>query len=183
MKVSSDRTAVSSAQAALASAQAVASAARSSAVDYGQGSTFTMLPAVGQVIARGQSLFALGGQPTVLLYGSVVPSRAFVSGMSAGGDVAELNANLEALGYAGGRSGETFSSATEAAIRAFQSARGHDGYGRAAAGLGRVRAGSGACDERDSGSRRKRGAGTGAGGHLDASRRCRSLSAPPSSRA
>ena len=83
-----------------------------------------MLPAVGQVIARGQSLFALSGQPAVLLYGSVVPSRAFVAGMSPGADVAELNANLDALGYAGGLSGETFSAATEAAIRAFQSARG-----------------------------------------------------------
>jgi peptidoglycan hydrolase-like protein with peptidoglycan-binding domain len=124
MKVGSDRAAVSSALAALARAEAAASAARSSAADYGQSSTFTMLPAVGQVIARGHSLFALGGQPTVLLYGSVAPSRAFVAGMSAGGDVAELNANLEALGYASGRSGDTFSSATEAAIRAFQSAQG-----------------------------------------------------------
>jgi peptidoglycan hydrolase-like protein with peptidoglycan-binding domain len=124
MKLSSDRAAVSSAQAALASAAAAAAAARSSAADYGQGSTFTMLPAVGQVIARGHSLFALSGQPTALLYGSVVPSRAFVAGMSAGWDVAELNANLEALGYASGRSGDTFSSATEAAIRAFQSAQG-----------------------------------------------------------
>ena len=124
MKISSDRTAVSSAQAAVASAEAAASAARSLAADYGQSSTFTMLPAVGQVITRGHSLFALGGQPTVLLYGSVVPSRAFVAGMSAGGDVAELNANLAALGYASGLSGDTFSSATEAAIRAFQSAQG-----------------------------------------------------------
>ena len=61
-----------------------------------------MLPAVGQVIARGQSLFALSGQPTVLLYGSVVPSRAFLAGMSPGRDVAALNANLDALGYGTG---------------------------------------------------------------------------------
>jgi peptidoglycan hydrolase-like protein with peptidoglycan-binding domain len=123
-KLSSDRASVSSAQAALESAEASAAAARSSAADYGQSSTFTMLPAVGQVIARGQTLFSLSGQPTVLLYGSVVPSRAFVSGMSTGKDVAALNASLAALGYSTGLSGDTFSSATEAAIRAFQSADG-----------------------------------------------------------
>jgi peptidoglycan hydrolase-like protein with peptidoglycan-binding domain len=123
-KLQSDRSSLSSAQAALASAQTSASTARSAAADYGQGSTFTMLPAVGQVIARGQSLFALSGQRTVLMYGSVVPSRAFVAGMSPGKDVETLNANLDALGYGPGLSGETFSGATEAAIRAFQSARG-----------------------------------------------------------
>ncbi len=124
MKLQSDRASLSSAQAALASAEASASTARSSAADYGQSSTFTMLPAVGRVIARGQSLFALGGRPTILLYGSVVSSRAFVAGMSAGKDVAALNANLDALGYHIGLSGEAFSPATEMAVRAFQSARG-----------------------------------------------------------
>jgi peptidoglycan hydrolase-like protein with peptidoglycan-binding domain len=83
-----------------------------------------MLPTVGQVIARGQSVFALSGQPTVLLYGSVVPSRAFLAGMSPGEDVRALNANLGTLGYDSGLSGETFSAATQAAIRSFQSARG-----------------------------------------------------------
>jgi peptidoglycan hydrolase-like protein with peptidoglycan-binding domain len=129
-KVRSDRTSRSSAQAALASAQASASAARSAAADYGQSSTFTTLPAVGQVIARGQSLFALSGQQAVLMYGSVVPSRAFLAGMSPGKDVETLNANLDALGYDAGLSGEIFSAATEAAIRAFQSARGMTVTGR-----------------------------------------------------
>ncbi len=123
-KVQSDRASLSSAGAALASAETSATAARSSAADYGQGSTFTMLPAVGQVIARGESLFALSGRPTVLLYGTVVPSRAFTAGMSPGRDVAALNANLHALGDGSGLSGEIFGAATEAAIRAFQSARG-----------------------------------------------------------
>src|ERR1700722_19283023 len=123
-KVQSDRASLSSAQASLASAQASASTARSAAADYGQRSTFTMLPAVGQGIARGQGLFALSGQRTMLMYGSVVPSRAFVAGMSPGKDVETLNANLDALGYGTGLNSETFSGATEAAIRAFQSARG-----------------------------------------------------------
>jgi peptidoglycan hydrolase-like protein with peptidoglycan-binding domain len=124
MKVQGDRASLSSAQTALTAAEASAAAARSAAADYGQNSTFTMLPAVGRVIARGQGLFALSDHPTVLLYGSVLPSRAFEAGMSAGGDVAALNANLQALGYADGSSGEAFTPATEAAIRAFQSARG-----------------------------------------------------------
>ena len=123
-RLSGDRSSLSGAQAALASAEAASSTARSAAADYGQSATFTMLAKVGQVIGRGQSLFALSGQPTVLLYGSVVPSRAFLAGMSAGSDVAALNANLEALGYGSGLSGDSFSSATEAAIRAFQSAHG-----------------------------------------------------------
>jgi hypothetical protein len=70
IKVKSDRTSLSSAQAAVASAEASVSAARSAVADYGQGSTFTMLPAVGQVIAQGQTVYAISGQPVVLRYGS-----------------------------------------------------------------------------------------------------------------
>ncbi len=134
MKVQSDHAALALAQTALRSAEAGAQAARSEVTDYGQGATFTMLPIVGQVIARGQSLFALGGQPTVLLYGSVVPSRAFVAGMSPGSDVEVLNANLDALGYGSGGSGETFSAATQAAVRAFQSANGMEVTGELSLG-------------------------------------------------
>lgn len=123
-KLSSDRASVSSAQASLASAEAAFSATRSSAADYGQSSTFTSLPGVGWVIARGQDLFAIDGRPTVLMYGSVVPSRAFLAGMPSGKDVEQLNTNLAALGYGSGLGGESFGSATEAAIRAFQSAHG-----------------------------------------------------------
>jgi hypothetical protein len=122
MKLQGDRLSLLAAQAALASAEASASAARSTAADYGPASIFTMLPTVGQVIGRGQSLLSLSGQRTVLLYGSVVPSRAFVAGMSPGGDVKALNWNLEALGDGSGLKGELFNAATEAAIRAFQSA-------------------------------------------------------------
>ncbi len=123
-KVTGDRAQVSSAGKALASAEAGLSTARSSAAVYGQSSTFTKLPSVGQVIARGQSLYEIDGQSAVLLYGSVLPTRAFIAGMSAGSDVAELNSNLDALGYRQGLTGDTFSAATAAAIRAFQSAQG-----------------------------------------------------------
>jgi hypothetical protein len=70
MKVQGDRASLSSAQAALTSAEASASAARSALAAYGPSSTFTMLPAVGQVIARGQTLYAISGRPVVLQYGS-----------------------------------------------------------------------------------------------------------------
>ena len=124
MKVQSDRTSLSSAATALSGAESAASTARSTSADYSQGSTFTMLPTVGALITRGESLFALSGHPAVLFYGQVVPSRAFEAGMTPGSDVAALNANLEALGYGTGPSGETFSAQTAAAIRSFQSAHG-----------------------------------------------------------
>lgn len=123
-KVTADRSQVSSAEKQLASAHSNLSTARSSAALYGQGSTFTKLPSVGQIISRGQSLYELSGQPVLLLYGSVAPTRAFTLGMSAGPDVAELNANLDALGYGQRVAGDEFTTATAAAIRALQSAHG-----------------------------------------------------------
>jgi|HubBroStandDraft_4_1064222.scaffolds.fasta_scaffold18555_3 hypothetical protein len=69
-KVSADRSQVSSGEKQLASAQSNLSTARSSETVYGQTSTFTKLPSVGQVISRGQTLYAISGRPVVLLYGS-----------------------------------------------------------------------------------------------------------------
>jgi multidrug efflux pump subunit AcrA (membrane-fusion protein) len=123
-KVTGDRSRVSSAKQQLTTARASLATARSSAALYGQSSTYTSLPSVGQIVARGQSLYRIDGQPVLLLYGSVTPTRAFVAGMSPGHDVAELNANLDALGYGRGLTGEAFSAATASAIRAMQSARG-----------------------------------------------------------
>jgi hypothetical protein len=124
MKVKGEEAQVSSAEKQLASAQSNLSTARSAAALYGQTSTFTALPSAGQIIKRGQSLYEISGQPVVLLYGSVLPARAFILGMSAGLDVGELNANLQALGYGQGLAGDEFTAATVAAIRALQSANG-----------------------------------------------------------
>ena len=123
-KVSADRSQVSSAEKQLASAQSNLSTARSSAALSGQSSTFTALPSVGEIIRLGQSVYEISGQPVLLLYGSVAPTRAFTLGMSAGPDVAELNANLQALGYGQGLTGDEFTATTAAAIRALQSAHG-----------------------------------------------------------
>ncbi|HEY4412450.1 MAG TPA: peptidoglycan-binding protein [Gaiellaceae bacterium] len=115
-KVQADERAAASAGEALAQAQSSASLA-------GPSSSYTMLPAVGTIVRRGGALYGIGGQPVILLYGGVPQWRAFASGMSPGRDVAELNANLRALGY-GPLSGDAFTSSTGSAIAHFQAARG-----------------------------------------------------------
>jgi peptidoglycan hydrolase-like protein with peptidoglycan-binding domain len=129
-KVASDRQSAASSQAALADAEASLAAAESSATAYGDNSSYTSLPGVGRVLQRGQTLYRIGDAPVVLLYGPVVPWRAFIAGMSPGRDVAELNANLRLLGFGKGLRGNAFSAATEAAIRSFQKAHGLAQTGR-----------------------------------------------------
>lgn len=110
-KVQIDQRAVSSAEATLTQSQA-------SAATYGQNAVFTMLPKVGQIVRLGEPLYAIGGQPASLLYGGVPASRAFMPGMSAGTDVAELNRNLRVYGAP---SGDAFTAATTGAVERFQS--------------------------------------------------------------
>ena len=92
------------------------------AVAPGQ-AVYTMLPSAGRIVRRGQPLFMINGEPTLLLYGSTAAWRAFQAGMSPGMDVAELNANLRALGF-GAPSGDAFTWSTSAAISALQQAHG-----------------------------------------------------------
>jgi hypothetical protein len=90
--------------------------------------TVTWLPAVGQVIREGQVLYRADGQPVVLLYGSTPAYRALAEGETAsdvsGADVAQLNRDLVALGYADSddldASSDEFSWATKAGIKALQ---------------------------------------------------------------
>jgi hypothetical protein len=93
------------------------------ALTRGAQAVYTMLPSTGRIVRRGQPLFAIDGEPTLLLYGSTPAWRSFQAGISPGVDVAELNANLRALGF-GAPSGDAFTSATSAAISALQQA--HD---------------------------------------------------------
>ncbi len=60
--------------------------------------TYTTLPASGQVIAQGHVLYRVNDNPVVLLHGSTPAYRTLAAGMT-GPDVAELNADLVALGY------------------------------------------------------------------------------------
>jgi hypothetical protein len=123
-KVSTDQTQMNSAGQALAAARTALAAADAQATVYGQDSTFTAVPSAGEIVRRGHALFAIDGEPVLLLYGSSVATRAFVAGMSPGEDVAELNANLDALGYAHGLSGDAFTAATGAAVGRLQAAHG-----------------------------------------------------------
>jgi HlyD family secretion protein len=60
---------------------------------------YTKLPAAGQVVSLGQVLYRVNDRPVVLLYGSTPAYRTLSAGAS-GPDVAELNADLVALGDA-----------------------------------------------------------------------------------
>jgi hypothetical protein len=123
-KVTGDRGQLAAAQASLDGAQQALAAAQSSAVAYDAGAAYTMLPQPGAVIRRGQALYAIDGQPTLLMYGSGAAYRAFRPGMSPGRDVAELNRNLAALGYGRGLAGPSFTSASEEAVASLQAAHG-----------------------------------------------------------
>jgi hypothetical protein len=68
-----------------------------SVVNQAQG-TVTSLPAVGQVVSQGEVLYQVSGAPVVLLYGTTPAYRALSEDMT-GSDVAQLNADLVALGY------------------------------------------------------------------------------------
>lgn len=123
-KVTVDRGQARSAQTGLTGAEESLSAAQSSAVVYDTGAAFTMLPKPGEVIRRGQALYGIDGRPTLLLYGSVAAWRVFRPGMAPGPDVAELNRNLDALGYGHGLTGASFTAATGQAISALEAAHG-----------------------------------------------------------
>jgi hypothetical protein len=83
----------------------------------GAGGTYTRLPKPGDVVREGHPLYWVDGEPVILLYGSVPQWRPFRSGMSAGADVAELNAAL-------GLGGDAFTSETTARIKSFQGEHG-----------------------------------------------------------
>lgn len=97
-----------------------------SVVNQAQG-TVTSLPAVGQVVSQGQVLYQVSGVPVVLLYGQTAAYRTLTSGLT-GADVAELNADLVALGYAPSTGlppgTDRFTSWTEVAVKKLQAAVG-----------------------------------------------------------
>jgi hypothetical protein len=89
--------------------------------------TYTQLPTLGQVIRQGHVLYRVNNRPVVLLYGSTPAYRTLSAG-AAGPDVAELNADLVALGDAtraqlSPRSA-SFGSATITAVMKLQAALG-----------------------------------------------------------
>ncbi|SEF32293.1 Putative peptidoglycan binding domain-containing protein [Amycolatopsis pretoriensis] len=89
------------------------------------GGRVTALPAVGDVVAQGGTLYKVDGKPVVLLQGGVPLYRALSWGMS-GPDVQQLNAALVALGYASGldSASDFFSGRTYRALTKLQKAVG-----------------------------------------------------------
>jgi peptidoglycan hydrolase-like protein with peptidoglycan-binding domain len=64
------------------------------------GGTITALPEIGDVIKQGQPLYAVDGQPVILLYGKLPAYRTLAEG-DEGADVKQLERSLEQLGYDG----------------------------------------------------------------------------------
>jgi multidrug efflux system membrane fusion protein len=98
--------------------------------------TVTALPAIGDVIHRGEPLYALAGEPVLLMYGAVPAYRTLADGVAEGEDVEQLERNLAALGYDPGTVDEDFTSATADAVRAWQRGLGLEATGEVE--LGRV---------------------------------------------
>ncbi len=98
--------------------------------------TVTALPAIGDAVRRGERLYALDGEPVVLMYGAVPPYRDLAEGVGEGKDVEQLERNLAALGYEPGTVDGEFTSATAAAIAAWQEDLGLEASGEVE--LGRV---------------------------------------------
>lgn len=97
-----------------------------SVINQAQG-TYTKLPQLGQVISQGQVLYRVNDIPVVLLYGSTPAYRSLSAGIT-GADVAELNADLVALGYGDSSqlspTSSCFGSATTTALEELQAALG-----------------------------------------------------------
>jgi multidrug efflux pump subunit AcrA (membrane-fusion protein) len=136
-KVRSDQAAVRSAQAEVQSAQAGVQSAQVKvhgdqaalatllATEANPGTTYTWLPAVGQVIRQDQPVYAVSGEPVPLLYGAIPAYRAFHAGVPDGADVGELTHDLIALGYGAGLTQSNhYSAATAASVARWQTARG-----------------------------------------------------------
>jgi hypothetical protein len=82
--------------------------------------TVTSLPSVGDVIRRGQDLFAVDDEPVNLMYGELPAYRRLAEGVSSGEDVRQLERNLSALGYDPGTVDEEFTSTTADAVSTWQ---------------------------------------------------------------
>jgi multidrug efflux pump subunit AcrA (membrane-fusion protein) len=98
--------------------------------------TVTELPAVGDVVRRGEELYGIDGEPVVLMYGKVPAYRGLAEGVADGPDVEQLERNLLALGYEPGTVDEEFTASTAEAIEAWQEGLGLEATGEVE--LGRV---------------------------------------------
>ena len=94
-------------------------------VNETQGTAYTWLPQAGATIRRGQRLYEVDGTPVILFYGARPQWRALAAGVTSGPDVAQLDANLIALGYGAGLTvSDDFTGATAYAVELWQVAKG-----------------------------------------------------------
>jgi peptidoglycan hydrolase-like protein with peptidoglycan-binding domain len=85
--------------------------------------TLTWLPGLGSVVNRGDALYEVDGRRVTLMYGARPAWRDFVSGMSDGVDVKQLETNLRDMGFGDGLTvDQKFTGATSSAIRRWQRA-------------------------------------------------------------
>jgi peptidoglycan hydrolase-like protein with peptidoglycan-binding domain len=95
------------------------------------GTAYTWLPAPGAVIAQGQPLYEVDGTPIPLLNGARPEWRDLAVGVPPGPDVAQLNTDLDALGYAAAPAEDRYYTVqTAAAVRRWQLALGVPVTGR-----------------------------------------------------
>jgi hypothetical protein len=83
-------------------------------------STITSIAPEGSIVTLGQRLFAINGEPTILLAGSTPMYRQLSTSSTAGPDILQLEADLTLLGYSPGTVDDTYTSATAAAVRAWE---------------------------------------------------------------
>jgi peptidoglycan hydrolase-like protein with peptidoglycan-binding domain len=98
--------------------------------------TVTALPAVADVVRRGERLFAVSGEPVFLMYGAIPAYRDLADGVSEGRDVEQLERNLARLGYSPGVVDDDYTWETAEAVRVWQEAHGLEATGEVE--LGRV---------------------------------------------
>jgi peptidoglycan hydrolase-like protein with peptidoglycan-binding domain len=91
------------------------------------GTAYTQLPNPGSTIRRGQRLYEVDGTPVLLFYGGRPEWRPLAAGVTPGPDVAQLDANLIALGYATSATltpSDYYTGATAYAVELWQQAEG-----------------------------------------------------------
>jgi Putative peptidoglycan binding domain len=91
------------------------------------GTAYTALPRPGQVVRRGGRLYEVDGGPVFLFFGGRPEWRALAVGVTDGPDVAQLDRNLIALGYATGATlpvSHVYTPATAYAVARWQQAAG-----------------------------------------------------------
>ncbi|MBP2323831.1 hypothetical protein JOF56_004216 [Kibdelosporangium banguiense] len=90
--------------------------------------TVTWLPAAGDVIARGKTVYSVDDLAVPAIYGTIPPYRTLKSGVG-GNDVKQLEENLQALGYKGFTVDNEYTSATATAVEQWQEDLGREETG------------------------------------------------------